>query len=164
MTLPTMRSEPGQAMADFTCLLYGDTGIGKTSFLADLTPTTLICDTEKGAKLQKCWRQEVKTWTEFCSFVDEFCRGKHEFDVVAIDTIGRLVLECTRHCVRELGVTHPSDAGFGKGYDVIKKTFSDGLSCIKCFERWSKHQELTVYSEALETWDDKVGDDWGDNA
>ena len=47
---------------------------------------------------------------------------------------------------------------------MIKKTFSDGLSCIRCFERWNKHQELLIYSEALETWDKEVGDDWGDNA
>ena len=48
--------------------------------------------------------------------------------------------------------------------NVLLKTFSEGLQAIKCFERWSKHTELLVYSEALETWDDKVGDDWGDNS
>lgn len=46
---------------------------------------------------------------------------------------------------------------------VILKTFQEGLSAIKCFERWSKHTDLLLYSEALETWDDKVGDDWGDS-
>ena len=47
---------------------------------------------------------------------------------------------------------------------VILKTFSDGLQAIKCFERWSKHADLLQYSEALETWDDKVGDDWGEQS
>ena len=28
------------------------------------------------------------------------------------------------------------------------------------FERWSKHDELTPYANALEEWDDMVGDDW----
>lgn len=46
---------------------------------------------------------------------------------------------------------------------VITKTFSEGLSAIKCFERWSKHVDLVDYSNALETWDDKVGDDWSEN-
>ena len=36
------------------------------------------------------------------------------------------------------------------------------MQAIKCFERWSKHADLVDYSNALETWDDKVGDDWGD--
>ena len=47
---------------------------------------------------------------------------------------------------------------------VIIKTFQEGLSAIKCFERWSRHGDLLVYSEALETWDDKVGEDWGDQS
>ena len=46
--------------------------------------------------------------------------------------------------------------------NALLKTFSEGLQAIKCFERWSKHADLLKYSEALETWDDKVGDDWGD--
>jgi hypothetical protein len=50
----------------------------------------------------------------------------------------------------------PDETGFIK---VINKTFNEGLQAIKCFERWSRHQDLIVYSDALETWDDKVGDD-----
>ena len=42
---------------------------------------------------------------------------------------------------------------------MILKTFSEGLQAIKCFERWSKHADLVDYSNALETWDDKVGED-----
>jgi len=46
---------------------------------------------------------------------------------------------------------------------IILKTFNEGLQAIKCFERWSQHTDLMVYSEALETWDDKVGDDVDQN-
>ena len=28
------------------------------------------------------------------------------------------------------------------------------------FERWSKHNDLTPYYDALEEWDDIVGDQW----
>jgi len=28
------------------------------------------------------------------------------------------------------------------------------------FERWGKHNELTPYADALEEWDDIVGDVW----
>ena len=47
---------------------------------------------------------------------------------------------------------------------MILKTFNEGLQAIKCFERWSKHTDLLLYSEALETWDDKVGDDFGEQS
>ena len=46
--------------------------------------------------------------------------------------------------------------------NIILKTFNEGLQAIKCFERWSKHTDLLLYSEALESWDDRVGDDWGE--
>jgi len=38
--------------------------------------------------------------------------------------------------------------------------FSEGLECIKNFKRWSKHADLQPYADALEEWDDMVGDDW----
>jgi len=44
--------------------------------------------------------------------------------------------------------------------EVIIRTFASGLSQIKQFERWSKHNDLTPYADALEEWDDIVGDRW----
>ena len=44
--------------------------------------------------------------------------------------------------------------------ESLIKTFSMGLDFIKNFERWSKHNDLTPYAEALEEWDDIVGDTW----
>lgn len=44
--------------------------------------------------------------------------------------------------------------------EVIVRTFSSGLDQIKSFERWSKHHDLTPYANALEEWDDLVGDSW----
>lgn len=43
---------------------------------------------------------------------------------------------------------------------VIISTFSTGLDKIKAFERWSKHNDLSPYADALEEWDEKVGDSW----
>ena len=44
--------------------------------------------------------------------------------------------------------------------NLIYDCFSDGMECLKNFERWSRHQELTPYVNILESWDDKVCDDW----
>ena len=43
---------------------------------------------------------------------------------------------------------------------VVIKTFQDGLRDIQQFERWSKHSDLEKYANALEEWDDLVGDNW----
>lgn len=44
---------------------------------------------------------------------------------------------------------------------VIVESFANGLSQIKSkFERWGKHHDLLPYANALEEWDDIVGDSW----
>ncbi len=44
--------------------------------------------------------------------------------------------------------------------NVIMRCFNFGLECIQEFDRWSKHNDLTPYFDALEEWDDIVGDVW----
>jgi hypothetical protein len=44
--------------------------------------------------------------------------------------------------------------------ELIIKTFKTGLERIKCFERWSKHEQLQPYVDQLEDWDDIVGQPW----
>jgi len=43
---------------------------------------------------------------------------------------------------------------------LIQETFSEGLECLKHFERWSRHEDLLPYVNVLESWDDKVCDEW----
>jgi hypothetical protein len=42
----------------------------------------------------------------------------------------------------------------------LQETLTNGLESLMVFERWSKHDDLTPYANALEEWDDMVGDDW----
>lgn len=44
--------------------------------------------------------------------------------------------------------------------DVVVRCFGNGLDQIQVFERWSKHSDLMPYADALEEWDDIVGDAW----
>ena len=43
---------------------------------------------------------------------------------------------------------------------MLENVIAQGLESLQVFERWSKHDELTPYANALEEWDDMVGDDW----
>ena len=42
----------------------------------------------------------------------------------------------------------------------ITNDFQKGLDRIKVFTRWSQHGDLKKYADALEEWDDVVGDGW----
>jgi hypothetical protein len=44
--------------------------------------------------------------------------------------------------------------------DIVVRCFGSGLDQIQVFERWSRHNDLSPYADALEEWDDIVGDSW----
>lgn len=42
----------------------------------------------------------------------------------------------------------------------VCQCFQEGLESISKFKRWNKHEDLSPYADALEEWDDIVGDQW----
>lgn len=42
----------------------------------------------------------------------------------------------------------------------LYNSFNEGLNVLKNFERWSRHDDLSPYEKVLESWDDKVCDNW----
>ncbi|KAL4487471.1 hypothetical protein ABPG72_006991 [Tetrahymena utriculariae] len=42
----------------------------------------------------------------------------------------------------------------------ILRCIAEGTNSIQAFERWSRHDDMTIYVSVLEEWDDMVGDDW----
>ena len=51
----------------------------------------------------------------------------------------------------------PSKQDFSNLFENI---FNDGLQSILAFERFSKHPDMKKYADALEEWDDRIGDNW----
>ena len=43
---------------------------------------------------------------------------------------------------------------------AIRKCFSDGMDCLKGFERRSRNPDLDRYEAVLEDWDDRVCEEW----
>ncbi|CAK95203.1 unnamed protein product (macronuclear) [Paramecium tetraurelia] len=52
---------------------------------------------------------------------------------------------------------HPSKRDF---LSRIQEAFCDGLDQIQVIERWSKHPDFLQYVQALEEWDEIIGDKW----
>eukprot|EP01022_Parablepharisma_sp_SALTPOND_P016111 TRINITY_DN2328_c0_g1_i1.p1 TRINITY_DN2328_c0_g1~~TRINITY_DN2328_c0_g1_i1.p1 ORF type:complete len:2092 (+),score=299.17 TRINITY_DN2328_c0_g1_i1:7740-14015(+) len=46
--------------------------------------------------------------------------------------------------------------------EIITNCINDGLKTLGNFERWSRHDELTIYADALEEWDEIVGGNWNE--
>ena len=52
------------------------------------------------------------------------------------------------------------EPGESKLEGILKDWIDNGLKVIGNFERWSKHEELVKYAQALEEWDEIIGDVW----
>jgi hypothetical protein len=44
--------------------------------------------------------------------------------------------------------------------DELTFLLREGLTSLRCFERWSKHREMQKYVSILEEWDDLVSEHW----
>ena len=46
-------------------------------------------------------------------------------------------------------------------YIEINNCLEEGLEALSNFERWSKHEDMSIYTDVLEEWDDKISDESG---
>lgn len=128
--IPKLSDLPKFQYETLTYMVYGPPGIGKTTFCANL-PDVLILDTEKGSGLQKVHRTQIKDWDTFLRVVDELLKGSHGYKNIVVDTVGWLVNYSFRYSCQKLNIEHPSEAAYGKGWDVAKRTFNAPIAALQ---------------------------------
>lgn len=127
--LPKEKQKPKMGALDAKVLLYGPPKIGKTTLVAGLDPDhTLILATEPGHSAIEGYVAPIGSWADFRKAGAELMEGGHPFRLVAIDTIDNLVKMCQDEVVRKLGIAHPSDMEWGKGWDVLATEFRTRLT------------------------------------
>lgn len=125
--LPTEKTPAKTNIEDFVILLYGKPKIGKTTF-ANGIEKTLFFATEAGLTGQDAYQVTINSWEDFLKYSKAMATEKHSFKTIAIDTIDNLYKFCAEWCNNQLGIVHQSDAGYGKGYDLINSEFLKGLT------------------------------------
>ncbi len=129
MTLPTEKSVPSLSPAQIRALLYGPPKIGKSTFASKINPDkTLFIATEPGLGSLEVYEAPVSNWEEFLAVGQEIAedvkKGKdRRFDVVAVDTVDELYRFCSAYVCAQLGIKHPSDADYGKGWSAVTDEF-----------------------------------------
>lgn len=120
--------------------IYGAPFSGKT-FLANKFPDPLMLNTDGNIKFVDAPALAIKNeitmsgkaksvklaWDVFKEAVDELEKKQNTFKTLVIDLLEDVYEACRTYKYKELGVEHESDAGFGKGYDIIRKEFLDML-------------------------------------
>lgn len=130
--LPTEKTESnGLSLLTAKTLLYGYPKVGKTTLAAEIDPDhTLFLATEPGQDAISVFRAPIRSWDEFLRAAAEIAKGDHPFKLIVIDTVDELARLCTEHVIGGMaetsglvGFVHPSDLGYGKGYEAVAQEF-----------------------------------------
>lgn len=121
--------------------LYGDSYSGKTVF-ADQFDDNLMINTDGNVDHITSPVIRIKdevivegritkrkfAWELFEEVVTELEKKQNDFKVVTLDLVEDLYEHCRLYMYDQLGIEHEQDAGYGKGWDMIRTRF---LSTIK---------------------------------
>lgn len=139
--LPENKKRDVQASRKVKLYLYGSPMSGKTTF-ANGFPEPLMLNTDGNIQYvdapyiairdQVSMDGRIKkvkfAWEIFKEAVDEIIAGNHQYKTIVIDLIEDVYEACRVYMYNKLEIEHESDAGYGKGYDMIKTEF---LTVIK---------------------------------
>ena len=128
--LPTAPRPPATRFSDYCWLFYGAPGIGKTT-LASKFPKPLFLATEDGTKAIESWQQDVSSWQDFEALVEALRNEPHDFRSVVVDTVDLLYPLCVKSVCDDLGVDHPSDAEWGKGWQTLRNRWATTLNRLR---------------------------------
>lgn len=134
--LPENKKRDVQASKKVKLYLYGSPMSGKTTF-ASRFPEPLILNTDGNIQYvdspfvairdQVTMNGRIKetkfAWIVFKEAVNEIITGQHTFKTIVIDLIEDVYEACRVYMYDKLGIEHESDAGYGKGYDMVKTEF-----------------------------------------
>lgn len=124
--------------------LYGDSYSGKTVFMDSFdnvlmvntdgnvdhisSPVVRIMDT---VKVEGRLTTRIFAWKNFLDVIAELEKKQNDFTTVVIDLVEDLFEHCRLYMYDKLGVEHEHDAGYGKGYDMVRTEFLSNMKRLK---------------------------------
>ena len=125
--LPTKKTLAKMNLSDHVILIYGDPGVGKSSFCAGF-PNALFFATEPGLTSLDTYEVPITSWPDFLGACAEVAEGNHDFKTIVIDTIDNLYDHCVQYIEQRNGVEDIGDLAYGKGYRLVKEEFSRAIT------------------------------------
>lgn len=124
LTLPTEKSAPTLRPEAAKVLIYGPPKVGKSTLASEIDPDhTLFLACEPGLGALETYNVPIQSWTEFREAGAALANDSAHYRMVVVDTVDELYRMCADHICGELGVKHPADADYGKGWAAVADEF-----------------------------------------
>ena len=114
-------------MSEYSHAIYAPPGFGKTTW-ANSWPDALFAACEPGTAAMEAAEVEIRSWEDFIAFMDAIEREDHRWATIVIDTVDLLFHYCRASVCRDLGVGHPSEAAYAKGWDLLKDRWTGAIN------------------------------------
>jgi len=126
--LPTEPNKPCSDITRLKMLIYGNAGIGKSSFCSKIEGA-LFLDVEKGLTSLPVYKVPICSWNDARQAYKDIKESKHAFKWIIIDTIDELI----RKYELEYCKSHDDKEGLGNyewgvGYDAVKRRIMQFLT------------------------------------
>jgi len=157
LSLPSAPKKVNKVFFDYTTLIYGRPGIGKTTWMASF-PDAILFSCERVSKGIPCYDFNtenggggVHSWEVFKAGV-ALLEKSDKFQTVCIDTIQAAYGQCMTWVCKQNHIAHPGDEGFGKGWAAVRDEFASMLDTIAAtgrgivFASHAKDVEITSHS------------------
>lgn len=139
---PDDMNEPPDDFNSYVSIIYGESGIGKTSLLSKFpnSVTLMLEPKRRGLKMRMYEVQYIPMskmkkhkgvypWDEIKAFIDQ-CIKDDSVETVAIDNVDRAYELCSNKICFDAGINHPNDAqDFGATWNIVREEFAE------CFDR-----------------------------
>lgn len=124
--------------------IYADSYVGKSTFV-DHYDDLLFLNTDGNTDNttspvisieDKVWyegriRKQTFAWEVFLDVIAELEKKDNDFKRVCIDLVEDLYEHCRLYTYDKLGIEHEQDAGFGKGWDMVRTEYLSSIKRLK---------------------------------
>lgn len=124
--------------------IYADSYVGKSTFVdkldnllfintdgnTDNTTSPVISISDEVIQNGRMTKRKL-AWENFLDVVSELEKKDNDFQRVCIDLVEDLYEHCRLYTYDKLGIEHEQDAGFGKGWDMVRTEFLSTMKRLK---------------------------------
>lgn len=118
-------NKPQASLLGYTIFVYGAPKIGKTTLAASWPqPLVLSCEV-RGIRAMPVSHIKIRSWEQMLESVELLKKPENakKYRTVIIDTSDLMYKYCLVHCCNKYGFDHPSDQGWGKGWERVSDEF-----------------------------------------